>query len=312
MLEEMLFTEKYRPRTVDDTILPPRLKKIFSSMVAEKSVPNLLLTGLPGVGKTTVAKALLEELGYDYVIINGSMEGNIDTLRNDIKTFASTVSMNGGRKYVILDEADFLNPNSFQPALRNFIETFSKNCGFILTCNYPNRILKEIKSRCSEIDFSIRDDEKNGILSKMLKRSIFILDQEGIDYDKEVLAQVITRHYPDMRKTLNELQQYSTIGKIDSGILHNATAEFISELLPLMKQKNFTAVRKWVGENQHIPPHEMFKTFYDQASKVVKPPSIPILVVLLGKYQYQAAFVVDQEINMASFLAELMASVEYV
>lgn len=308
----MLWVEKYRPRKVADTILPSKLKAMFTAMVKQSQIPTLLLTGKPGVGKTTVARALLEELGHDYIIINGSLEGNIDTLRNDIKSFASTISMTGGRKYVIIDEADFLNPNSFQPALRNFLEQFSKNCGFILTCNYPNRILKEIKSRCSEVEFAVPESERKSIAAQYLKKAISILDQEKIEYDKDVVAQVIMTHFPDFRRILGELQQYSLIGKIDSGILHNATNVSIETLLTYMKAKNFSQVRRWVGENQHIPSHELFKSLYDLAAKTTRPGSIPILVLCLAKYQYQAAFVIDQEINTAACLAEMMADVEFV
>jgi DNA polymerase III delta prime subunit len=311
MIEHMLWVEKYRPRKVEDTILPTKLKSMFIAMVKQGQIPTLLLTGKPGVGKTTVARALLDELGYDYIIINGSLEGNIDTLRSDIKNFASTVSMSGGRKYVIIDEADFLNPNSFQPALRNFLEQFSKNCGFILTCNYPNRILKEIKSRCSEVEFTIPEKERDGIAAQYLKKACLILDKENVEYEKKVVAQVIMNHFPDFRRILGELQQYSLIGKIDTGILHNAANVSIEELLTHMKAKNYSNVRRWVGENQHIPPNELFRRFYDLASKVVTPASIPLLVLLLAKYQYQAAFVLDQEINTAACLAEMMVDVEF-
>lgn len=312
MIENFLFVEKYRPRKVEDTILPTKLKAMFTAMVKQGQVPTLLLTGKPGVGKTTVARAILEELGHDSIVINGSLEGNIETLRNDIQSFASTVSMTGGRKYVIIDEADFLNPNSFQPALRNFLEKYSKNCGFILTCNYPNRIIKEIKSRCSEVEFSVPENEKNSIAAQYLKKACWILDQEKIEYDKPVVAQVIMKYFPDFRRILGELQQYSLIGKIDSGILHNATNVSIDALLGHMKAKNFSQVRKWVGENQHIPSHELFRSLYDLASKVIKPGSIPLLVLLIAKYQYQAAFVIDQEINVAACLAEMMADVEFI
>lgn len=308
MNEEFLWVEKYRPKTVEECILPESLKKTFQEFVNQKNVPNLLLSGSAGCGKTTVAKAMLEQLGCDYIVINGSMNGNIDTLRTEIKNYASAVSFSGGRKYVILDEADYLNPNSTQPALRNFMEEFSGNCGFIMTCNFKNRIIDPLHSRCSVIDFKINKSDLPGLATQFLKRACNILDTENIQYDKKVVAALITKHYPDWRRVLNELQRYSVTGKIDEGILVQFSETNFKTLLDNMKKGDFPAVRKWVGENSDTDTDVLFKNLYDNAYDVVVPTSIPDLILILSKYQYQAAFVANPEINMAAAFLEIMST----
>lgn len=311
MSEEFLWVEKYRPKTVEECILPENLKKTFQEFVNQKNVPNLLLSGSAGCGKTTVAKAMLEQLGCDYIVINGSMNGNIDTLRNEIKNYASAVSFSGGRKYVILDEADYLNPNSTQPALRNFMEEFSGNCGFIMTCNFKNRIIDPLHSRCSVIDFKIKKTDLPGLASQFLKRACNILDLENIQYDKKVVAALITKHYPDWRRVLNELQRYSVTGKIDEGILVQFSETNFKTLLDNMKKGDFPAVRKWVGENSDTDTDVLFKNLYDNAYEVVVPTSIPDLILILSKYQYQAAFVANPEINIAACMLEIMSTCSF-
>lgn len=310
-MDEFLWVEKYRPKTINDCILPEGLKQTFSSFIDSGNIPNLLLTGSAGVGKTTVAKAMLEQIGADYIVINGSMNGNIDTLRNDIQQFASTISFSGGRKYVILDEADYLNANSTQPALRNFMEEFSRNCGFILTCNFKHRIIEPLHSRCSVVDFKISKDDLPRLAVQFFKRTVGILSKEGVEYDKAVVAELINKHVPDWRRVLNELQRYSVNGKIDSGIFVNLQDENLKTLIGYIKAKNFGEMRKWVGENSDTDSAQLFRKFYDQAYTYIKPASIPELVVLIAKYQYQAAFVADPEINTAAFLTEIMVSLEF-
>jgi len=311
MRDDFLFVEKYRPQTVADTILPDDLKKNFQQFVDQENVPNLILSGGPGVGKTTVAKAMLEELRCDYIVINGSMNGNIDTLRNEIQQFASSVSLQGGRKYVILDEADYLNPNSTQPALRNFMEEYSKNCGFILTCNFKNRIIEPLHSRCSVIDFTLQKDDKVRLAAEMFKRACSILTQENIEFDKKVVAEVVKKHFPDNRRVLNELQKYGSCGKIDTGILQNVQNVSITNLTNALKDKNFTEVRKWVAQNSDADSSEIFRTIYDAASEFLTSSSVPQLVLILADYQYKAAFVADPEINMTACLTEIMVNCEF-
>jgi DNA polymerase III delta prime subunit len=311
MREEFLWVEKYRPKTIADTILPAELKATFQQFVDQKNIPNLLLSGSAGCGKTTVARAMLEELGCDYIIINGSMNGNIDTLRNDIQRFASSVSFTGGRKYVILDEADYLNANSTQPALRNFMEEFSKNCGFILTCNFKNRIIEPLHSRCSVIDFKISKKDLPDLAAQMMKRLITILNEQGIDYDKAVVAELLKKHYPDWRRVINELQRYSATGKIDSGLLANIQEASIKGLVKNLKDKGFTDARKWVAENTDGDSVAIFRTLYDTASEYLTKASVPQLVLILAKYQYQAAFVADHEVNLMACLTEIMMDCEF-
>lgn len=311
MRDDFLWVEKYRPRTVSDTILPDNLKKTFQQFVDQNNVPNLILTGGPGVGKTTVAKAMLEELGCDYIVINGSMNGNIDTLRNDIQQFASSVSLTGGRKYVILDEADYLNPNSTQPALRNFMEEYSKNCGFILTCNFKNKIIDPLHSRCSVVEFKISKEDRPSMAAQLFKRVIGILKAENVDFDQKAVAEVISKYFPDNRRILNELQRYSATGKIDTGILANLQEVTLKNLVLALKEKNFTEVRKWVADNSDVDSTTIFRQIYNMASDVMKGGSIPQLVLILADYQYKDAFVADHEINMTACLTEIMVNCEF-
>lgn len=311
MLEQYLWSERYRPKKIADTILPAELKATFQQFVDQKQVPNLLLTGPAGVGKTTVAKAMLEELGCDYIVINGSMNGNIDTLRNDILNFASSVSLQGGRKYVILDEADYLNQNSTQPALRNFMEEFSKNCGFILTCNYKNRIIKPLHSRCSVIDFQVPKDCKPKLAAQFFKRTEMILAAESVKYDRAVIVAVIQKHFPDWRRVLNELQRYSATGAIDSGILASFEDLTIKQALQACKDRDFDAIRKWVHDNADQEQSTVFRSVYDNCAEMVAKKSIPELVVIIADYSYRAAFVADHEINLVAFFIEVMMRCEF-
>lgn len=311
-MQEFLWVEKYRPKRVEDTILPDSLKRTFQQFVDQDNVPNLLLTGRAGVGKTTIAKAMLEELGADYITINGSMNGNIDTLRVEIANFASSVSFSGGRKYVILDEADYLNANSTQPALRNFMEEYSKNCGFILTCNFKNRIIEPLHSRCSVIEFNIPNEEKQGIAAQFYKRVCGILKEEGIEYDNKTVATLVQTHFPDWRRVLNELQRYSATGRIDAGILSNQSAENINGLVKLMKEKNFTEVRKWVGNNTDIDSANLYRQLYDiLPTKLGNTQSVADAIIILAEYQYKEAFVANPEINRVAALATIMAEANW-
>lgn len=309
--DDFLWVEKYRPKTIGDCVLPDTLKSTFQQFVDQSNIPNLLLTGRAGVGKTTVARAMLEQLGCDYIIINGSMNGNIDTLRNEIREFASSISFSGGRKYVILDEADYLNPNSTQPALRNFMEEYSRNCGFILTANYRNRIIDPLHSRCSVIDFKIEKEDKPKMASQFFKRVSNILQKEGVDFEPAAVIEVVKKFFPDNRRILNELQRYSATGKIDSGILVNLSEDNLKELIKFLKQKSFSEVRKWVGENNDLDQTTFFRKLYDTASEYLKPNSIPMLVMTIADYQYKAAFVADHEINILACLTEIMAEGDF-
>lgn len=312
MKEEFLFVEKYRPKTVEETILPDDLKNTFQTFVDNKNIPNLILSGTAGVGKTTIAKAMLEELGCDYIVINGSDEGrSIDVLRNEIKNFASSVSFAGGRKYVILDEADYLNANSTQPALRNFMEEYSKNCGFILTCNFLNRIIEPLHSRCSVIQFRLSKEDKPKMASQFFKRVQNILKTENIEYDDKVIAELIKKYFPDNRRVLNEIQRYSVTGKIDAGILSKMSDVNISELMNALKEKEFSVVRKWAALNVDGETTPIFRKIYDSMYDYVKPESVPQVVVTLADYQYKSAFVADHEINLVACLTELMVDCEW-
>jgi DNA polymerase III delta prime subunit len=311
MLEEFLWVERYRPQTIADTILPESLKSTFQEFVNQKNIPNLILNGPAGCGKTTVARAMLEELDCDYIIINGSMNGNIDTLRNEIKNFASAVSLSGGRKYVILDEADYLNANSTQPALRNFMEEFSKNCGFILTCNFKNRIIEPLQSRCSVIDFKISKKDLPELAAQFMKRVCTILTTENIEFDKPSVAEVLKKHFPDWRRVLNELQRYSATGKIDSGILVNMQEISLKSLIDFLKSKDYTNMRKWVGENIDNDADVIYRKIFDQANQYIAKSSVPLIVLLIGKYQYQHAFAADSEINLVCCLTEIMMEAEW-
>ena len=309
---EVLWVEKYRPQKVNDTILPETMKETFRKFVSDGSVPNLLLTGGPGVGKTTIAKAMLEELGCDYIVKNGSLNVNIDTLRYDISTFASAVSLTGtGRKYVIFDEADYLNAANVQPALRNFIEEYSANCGFIFTCNFKNRIISPLRSRLSEVDFTIDTESRPQMAMEFFKRVMAILDTEEVEYDKKVVAKVIEKHFPDFRRVLTELQSYAASGKIDEGIFVNLKQESIDDLFRLLKGKQFTDMRKWVAKNSDQDMNEMFRRIYDMASDKVTLQSQAGFIVTLADYMYKSNLVADQEINMVAFLTEVMIECEY-
>ena len=306
-METFLWVEAYRPKDVNSCILPKNLKNTFSEFVNEGSVPNLILAGGSGVGKTTIAKAMLEQLGATQMMINGSEESGIDVLRTKIKNFASTVSLHGGRKYLILDEADYLNPQSTQPALRGFMEEFHNNCGFILTCNYKNRLIEPLHSRCSVVEFTIPNSEKQILAAEFFERVVLILEEQKIKYDKRVVAEVINKHFPDWRRVLNELQRYSVSGTIDAGILVDIAEVNIKELMQSMKHKEFTNVRKWVVNNLDNDPVRLFRRIYDCLYDYVEGSSIPHVVVILGEYQYKAAFVADQEINMLACLTEIMS-----
>ena len=310
-MQEFLWVEKYRPNRLEDCILPDELKNTFQQFINQQNIPNLLLSGSAGVGKTTVAKAMLEELGADYIVVNGSLHGNIDTLRTEIMNFATTVSFSEGRKYVIIDEADYLNPQSTQPALRNFMEEYSKNCGFILTCNFKNRIIEPLQSRCSVIDFLFPKKLAPSLAGSFFTRVKTILDEEQVKYDEKVLAEIIQRHFPDWRRVLNELQRYSVSGIIDIGILSNSSQNAFKSLIALLKGKQFSDMRKWVAQNIDSDPTSIMRQLYDSSSEVIKASSIPQLVLLIGEYQYKSAFVADQEVNLVAFLTQVMADVEF-
>ena len=311
---EFLWSEKYRPQLIEDMILPVSMKQMFHGFVEAKNIPNLMLVGPSGVGKTTVAKAILRELACDYIVINGSLERNIDTLRNEILDFASSVSFSGGRKYVMIDEADYLNAASTQPALRAFMEEFSSNCGFIFTCNYPNKIIEHIHSRFTVIEFNFRTKDVVGKLaSQFMRRICSILENEDCTFDKKVVAEIIKKHYPDFRRTINELQKYAFVanGSIDSGVLSAKNDIDLAELVAYMKSKDFTEVRKWIARNFDGDTTSLFRKFYDGASDLFTPDTIPSLVMTIAEYQYKASFVADLEVNMAAALVTIMITCEF-
>jgi DNA polymerase III delta prime subunit len=309
--EMFLWVEKYRPQKIDECVLPQALKDTFRQYVEQGELPNFLFTGSAGVGKTTIAKALCNEIGAEYMMINGSEESGIDTLRTKIKGFASTISLTDAKKVVILDEADYLNANSTQPALRGFIEEFANNCRFILTCNFKNRIIEPIHSRCSVIEFKIDSKDKQEIAATFFKRAVTILKKEQIEFDPKVVAELITKHFPDYRRILNELQRYSVSGKIDSGILVNMSEESFKGLIKLLKEKDFTEVRKWVSKNSDSDTTSLFRELYDSAATTIEPNSVPQLVLILADYQYKAAFVADHELNIMAALTEIMAQCKF-
>ena len=313
-MSDYLWVEKYRPKKIKDCILTEDIKITFAEFLKQKEIPNLLLSGTQGTGKTTVARALCEELGADYIIINGSDEGRqIDTLRTKIKNFASTVSLGemSKHKVVIIDEADYMNAESVQPALRNFIESFHTNCRFIFTCNYKNKIIKPLHSRCTVIDFAIKNGQKVKTAQALMKRLGIILDDEQIEYDKKVLAELIQKHYPDFRRIINELQRYSVRGKIDSGILFSLSEANTKELAKILKEKRFNDMRKWVINNLEKEPSSLFTSIYELLYSTLESNSIPKAVLVIAGYQYKSAFVADQEINMVACLTEIMANCKF-
>lgn len=311
MSELYLWVEKYRPKTIDECILTDELKNTFKEFVNNKDLPNLLLTGGAGIGKTTVAKALCNELGLDHILINGSEDGNIDTLRTKIRHYASTVSFSGEGKVVILDEADYLNPQSTQPALRGFIEEFAGNCRFILTCNFKNRIIEPLHSRCSVVEFKVPNKEKPELAKKFYKRTTDILKEEGVEYNSKVVQQLLMRYFPDWRRVLNELQRYSVSGVIDDGILVNVGQLSLKKLSTSLKERKFGDMRKWVVDNLDNDPSSIFRTIYDGLYEYMEPNSIPQAVVTIADYQYKSAFVADQEVNLVACLTEMMVECEW-
>jgi DNA polymerase III delta prime subunit len=308
-MEHLLWTEKYRPRTVEECILPERLKAVFQQYVNQKELPNLLLAGGAGVGKTTIAKAMCNEIGCDYMVINGSDENGVDTIRVKIKNYASSVSLSGGRKVVILDEADYLTPNA-QAILRNAIEEFAANCSFIFTCNYKNKIIDPLHSRCAVIEFGLKNGEKQKMAAAFFKRITHILDTEKVEFDEKVIAEVVKKHFPDFRRVINELQRYSKLGKIDVGILSQIGDISLTQIVKHLKEKDFTSVRKWAATTE-IDNTTFFRKLYDALYEIAKPQSIPQAVLILADYQYKQAFVADHEINLVACLTEIMANVEF-
>lgn len=312
MTEEFLYVEKYRPQNIEDTILPQQYKDQFKEFVKQGEIPNLLLSGSAGCGKTTIAKALCNELGADFIVINGSDEGRlIDTLRTKVKNFASTMSLQGGPKVVILDEADYISADSVQPALRGFIEEFSSNCRFIFTCNYKNRIIPALHSRTTVIDFKISPEEKPKLAQQFMKRVKTILDTEGVTYDDKVIAELIMRFFPDFRRILNELQRYGVSGTIDSGLLSSLTEEKFTPLINMLQEKNWGAMRKWVGQNSDQDFTSLYRKVFNALEVRLEPQSIPAAVLVIADYQYKSAFAMDSEINFTACLTEIMSECKF-
>ena len=311
MNTDFLWVEQYRPKTIDDCILPDSLKSLFTAFIKKGEISNMLFSGTAGIGKTTVAKALCNQMNCDWIMINGSEEGGIDVLRNKIKNFASTVSLSGGKKVVILDEADYLNPQSTQPALRGFVEEFHKNCRFILTCNFKNRIIEPLHSRFSNIEFKVNPKDKPKLASRLFERAVYILKEQNVSYEDKVLVELITKHFPDFRKLINELQRYSVSGSIDAGILVNVSDENLKTLVTHLKGKAFSDMRKWVVNNLDNDPVKIFRKIYDTLYTNLEPSTIPHAVLIIADYQYKSAFVADQEINLVACLTELMSQVKF-
>ncbi|MDC3384598.1 AAA family ATPase [bacterium] len=311
-MNEFLYVEKYRPQTIEDTILPEQLKETFKDFVEIGEIPNLLLCGSAGVGKTTIAKALCNELDADFIVINGSDEGRlIDTLRTKIKNFASTVSLSSSAKVVILDEADYISADSVQPALRNFIEEFSSNCRFIFTCNYKNRIIPPLHSRTTVIDFSIKPKDKPVLAQQMLSRCKHICELENIKADERVLAELIMKFFPDFRRCLNEIQRYGVSGEIDSGLLSTLSEEKLTPLINMIKDKNWSGMRKWVGENSDNDFNTLYRKVFNSLEVKLEPSSIPAAVLIIADYQYKSAFAMDSEINFTACLTEIMSECKF-
>ena len=309
---ESLYVEKYRPATIEECILPENLKSVFAKMVSEKSFPNMLLCGTAGLGKTTVAKALCQELGLEYLLINASEDNGIDVLRNRIRRFASESSLVGGVKVVILDEADHLNPTSTQPALRGFIEEFHKNCRFIMTCNFKNKVIDPLHSRCTPIEFNSSKKVIAQLCAQFLRRACSILDKEGIKYEKKIVAELIMQFAPDWRRVLNELQRYTVGGELSPAVLSATSGGSIEELVKHLKEKNFREMRKWVAQNPDMDSAVVFRFIYDKiVSHGADPSCMPNIIVTIGEYQYKAAFVADKELNTAAFLTECMAHLKW-
>ena len=310
MSKDFLYTEKYRPKTIAETVLPENLKSVFQKMVDTGEIPNMLFSGTAGSGKTTVARALCNELDLDFIVVNGSEEGNIDTLRGKIKQFASSVSLHGGYKVVILDEADYLNPQSTQPALRGFIEQFSDNCRFILTCNLKNRIIEPLHSRCGVYEFNTARKDLGVLCAQFMKRLEWILEQEGISYDRSVLANLIQTHAPDWRRIVVECQRQATVGLDDVSVITNNNNTY-DELFAHLKDKQFAKMRQWVVNNIDIDSAAIFRGIYDRMQVSVDANSIPQVVLTLADYSYKASFVADAELNTVACLTELMINVEF-
>jgi DNA polymerase III delta prime subunit len=310
-MKNFIWVEKYRPMTVSDTILPASLKTTFENMLATGELQNMLFTGTAGLGKTTIAKALCRQLGLDYIVINGSEEGNIDTLRGKIKQFASTVSLEGGKKVIILDEADYLNPQSTQPALRGFIEQFSDNCRFILTCNFKNRIIEPLHSRCGVYEFNTTKKQMAGLAGQFMTRLEQILAAEQVTADKALLAEVIMKYLPDWRRVINECQRFSINGKLDTSIINTSDHNQYNDLLKHLKNKDFKKMRAWVVNNIDVDASAIFRGIYDRMVDSVQPTSIPQLVLILADYQYKNAFVADHELNIVACMTEVMSNVEF-
>ena len=310
MNKDILWVERYRPSTIEDLILPENIKSTFREIISQDKIPNLILSGSAGTGKTSAAMVLCKELNCDYIIINGSDEGRlIETLRNKLTQYCSSVSMSGGRKVVIMDEADYMTPDTVQPAMRGFIEQYSSNCSFIFTCNYKSRIIEPIHSRCAVVDYIITNPKKQADL--FMKRCFDILKQENIEYDIPVVAELIMKHFPDFRRVLNELQRYSVSGKIDAGILLNISDASLNALMDALKTKNFKEVRSWVVNNLDNDPQKVYRMIYDKIYEKANPSSIPAIILNIAEYQYKSAFVADQEINLMACLVEIMSNAKF-